>query len=162
MSKAVPVDQTITRAAKIIARCRELAGISDTPGETSRLFLTPATRDAHTLLAWWMRQAGLEARTDDSGSLRAVRPSSHPDAPTLLLFSHIDTVPDAGAFDGPLGVILALAAVEELHDTPLPFHVEIIAFAEEEGARFGRTNPNHIFVPTDEPHGTIEATIRRA
>jgi len=137
MTKAAPAEPTTTRAAKIIARCRELAGISDTPGETSRLFLTPATRDAHTLLTWWMRQAGLESRTDDSGSLRAVRRSAHPDAPTLVLFSHIDTVPDAGAFDGPLGVILALAAVEELHTTPLPFNIEIIAFAEEEGARFG-------------------------
>jgi allantoate deiminase len=138
MSKAVtiPAAPTSTRAAKIIARCRELARISDTPGETSRLFLTPATRDAHTLLTWWMRQAGLEARTDDSGSLRAVRRSAHADAPTLILFSHIDTVPDAGAFDGPLGVVLALAAVEELHNTPLPFNIEIIAFAEEEGARF--------------------------
>ena len=137
MSKAVTAEPTTTRAAKIIARCRELADITDVPGETTRLFLSPATRDAHTLLTWWMRQAGLEARTDDSGSLRAVRRSALPNSPTLLLFSHIDTVPDAGAFDGPLGVILALAAIEELHDTPLPFNIEIIAFAEEEGARFG-------------------------
>lgn len=137
MPKAVTAEPTTTRAARIIARCRELAGITDVPGETTRLFLTPATRDAHTLLTWWMRQDGLEARTDDSGSLRAVRRSSHSDAPTLLLFSHIDTVPDAGAFDGPLGVVLALAAIEELHNTPLPFNIELIAFAEEEGARFG-------------------------
>ncbi len=139
MSKAAPsaAAQSTTRAAKIIARCRELARISDTPGETSRLFLTPATRDAQTLLTWWMRQAGLEARTDDSGSLRGIRRSAHPEAPTLLLFSHIDTVPDAGAFDGPLGIILALAAVEELHGTQLPFNIEIIAFSEEEGVRFG-------------------------
>jgi allantoate deiminase len=126
-----------TRAAKIIARCRELARITDTPGQTSRLFLSPATRDAHTLVSWWMRQANLEARTDDAGNLRATRRSSHTDAPTLLLFSHIDTVPNAGAFDGPLGVLLALAVVEELGATPLPFHIEVIAFAEEEGARFG-------------------------
>jgi allantoate deiminase len=131
------------RAAKIIARCRELARITDTPGETTRLFLSPATRDAHTLLSWWLRQAGLTPRTDDAGNLRAVRPadpsrtSSHPNAPTLLLFSHIDTVPNAGAFDGPLGVLLALAVIEELGQTPLPFHIELIAFAEEEGARFG-------------------------
>jgi allantoate deiminase len=130
-------DPSLTRAARIIARCRELARITDIPGETTRLFLSAATRDAHTLLTWWIRQAGLEARTDDAGNLRAVRPSHIPDASTLVLFSHIDTVPNAGAFDGPLGVLLALAAIEELGITPLPFHIELIAFAEEEGARFG-------------------------
>lgn len=127
---------TQTRAAKVIARCRELARITDVPGETTRLFLSPATRDAHTLLTWWMRQAVLEACTDDIGNLRAVRRSTKDNAPTLLFFSHIDTVPNAGAFDGPLGVILALSVIEELHATPLPFHIEIIAFSEEEGVRF--------------------------
>jgi allantoate deiminase len=139
MSNAVsiPPEITTTRAAKIIARCRELAQITDVPGETTRLFLSSATRDAHTLISWWMREAGLESRTDDAGNLRAIRPSAKLGAPTLVLFSHIDTVPNAGAFDGPLGVILGLAAIEELGATPLPFHIELIAFAEEEGARFG-------------------------
>ena len=126
----------MNRAAKIISRCRELARVTDTPGQTTRLFLSAATRDAHTLITRWMREAGLVARADDVGNLRAVRRSAKKDAPTLVLFSHIDTVPNAGAFDGPLGVVLALAAVEELHATPLPFHVELIAFAEEEGVRF--------------------------
>ena len=130
-------DTSLTRAATIIARCRELARITDIPGQTTRLFLSAATRDAHTLVSWWIRQAGLEARTDDAGNLRATRRDAHPDAPTLVLFSYIDTVPNAGAFDGPLGVLLALAAIEELGHTPLPFHIELIAFAEEEGARFG-------------------------
>ena len=124
------------RAAKVIDRCRELARISDVLGETTRLYLSSATRDAHTLLTWWLRQAGLEARTDDAGNLRAIRRSAKADAPTLVLFSHIDTVPNAGAFDGPLGVLIGLAALEELGATPLPFHVELIAFAEEEGVRF--------------------------
>jgi allantoate deiminase len=136
-SQPVATPPLTTRAAKITSRCRELARITDVPGETTRLFLSPATRDAHTLLNWWLRQAGLDSRTDDAGNLRAVRPAAHPDAPTLVLFSHIDTVPNAGAFDGPLGVLLALAAIEELHQTPLPFAIELIAFAEEEGARFG-------------------------
>jgi allantoate deiminase len=131
-----------TRAATIIARCRELARITDVPGQTTRLFLSPSTRDAHTLIEWWIRQAGLVsplevARADDAGNLRATRRSPHPDAPTLVLFSHIDTVPNAGAFDGPLGVLLALAAIEQLGATPIPFNIELIAFAEEEGARFG-------------------------
>jgi allantoate deiminase len=129
-------DTATTRAAKVIARCRELARITDVPGETTRLFLSPATRDAHTLFVWWMRQAGLEARTDNVGNVRAIRKAATDDAPTLLLFSHIDTVPNAGAFDGPLGVVLALATIEELHATPLPFHIELIAFSEEEGVRF--------------------------
>jgi allantoate deiminase len=138
MSHTPSTTETLaTRAATIIARCRELAGISDIPGETTRLFLSPATRDAHTLLTWWIRQAGLDAHTDDVGNLRATRRSPHDDAPTLVLFSHIDTVINAGAFDGPLGVLLALAAIEQLGATPLPFHIEIIAFSEEEGVRFG-------------------------
>ena len=131
-----------TRAASIIARCRELARITDVPGETTRLFLSPATRDAHTLLAGWIRQAGLvspieAARTDDAGNLRALRRSAVENAPTLVLFSHIDTVPNAGAFDGPLGVLLGLAAIEHLGATPLPFNIDLIAFSEEEGVRFG-------------------------
>jgi allantoate deiminase len=129
--------QATTRAARVIDRCRELARITDVPGETTRLYLSPATRDAHTLIQWWIRQTGMEAHTDDAGNLRAVRRSENEDAPTLVLFSHIDTVPNAGAFDGPLGVLLGLAVIEELHQTPLPFHIELIAFAEEEGARFG-------------------------
>ena len=142
MSKAVIPAHSTTRAATIIARCRELARITDIPGQTTRLFLSPATRDAHTLLAWWIRQAALtspisETRTDDAGNLRDLRRSAHPDAPTLILFSHLDTVPNAGAFDGPLGVLLALAVFEQLGATLLPFHIELIAFAEEEGARFG-------------------------
>ena len=128
-----------SRAARVIARCRELARVTDVPGETNRLFLSPATRDAHTLLGWWMRQAGLDVRVDDVGNLRGLRRSGNHDetTPTLLLFSHIDTVPNAGAFDGPLGVLLGLAAVEELAGEPLPFDLELIAFSEEEGLRFG-------------------------
>ncbi|HSY35511.1 MAG TPA: allantoate amidohydrolase [Acidobacteriaceae bacterium] len=126
-----------TRATTVIARCRELARITDIPNQTTRLFLSPATRDAHTLLEWWIRQANLTARTDDAGNIRATRHSAHDDAPTFVLFSHIDTVTNAGAFDGPLGVLLSLAAIEQLGATPLPFHIELIAFAEEEGVRFG-------------------------
>ena len=98
-------------AQNIIDRCREMARITDVPGETTRLFLSPATRDVHTLLLRWMRDAGLEGRVDDAGNVRALRLGAEPLAPRLLLFSHIDTVPNAGAFDGPLGVVLALEAI---------------------------------------------------
>jgi allantoate deiminase len=125
------------RAAHTISRCRELARISDVAGETTRLFLSEATKGAHALLVSWMMRAGLETRTDDAGNVRGVRRSANADAATLVLFSHIDTVPNAGAFDGPLGVLLALTAIEELGATALPFDIELIAFAEEEGVRFG-------------------------
>jgi allantoate deiminase len=124
-------------AKRIIDRCRELAAVSDMEGETTRLFLSPATRDAHALLMRWMEEAGLEARVDDIGSIRGRRAATMPDAQTLLLFSHIDTVRNAGAFDGPLGVILSIEAVAALGTQPLPFDIEIIAFSEEEGVRFG-------------------------
>ena len=137
MTQVPSTHTSTTHAATIIARCRELARITDVPGETTRLFLSPATRDAHTLITWWIRQTGLESRTDDVGNIRATRRSTHADAPTLVLFSHIDTVPNAGAFDGPLGVLLGLAAIEQLGATPLPFNIELIAFSEEEGTRFG-------------------------
>ncbi len=127
----------MSSAANIIARCRELARITDVPGQTTRPFLSPATRDAHTLVGWWMRQSGLTVRTDDAGSLRGLRACGIPNAPCLVLFSHIDTVPNAGAFDGPLGVVLALEVLAALRDTPLAFDIEVIAFSEEEGVRFG-------------------------
>lgn len=125
------------RAARLLARCRELARVTDVPGTTTRLFLSPATRDAHTLVGWWMRQAGLHVRVDDAGNLRGLRPAADAEAPTLVLFSHLDTVPDAGAFDGPLGVLLGIAVAEELAGASLPFALEVIAFSEEEGIRFG-------------------------
>ncbi|HEX4154860.1 MAG TPA: allantoate amidohydrolase [Acidobacteriaceae bacterium] len=130
--------QSTSRAAKIIDRCRELACITDVPGGTTRLFLSPATREAHTKLLGWMQQAQLETRIDDIGNVRGIRRSAIAGAPTLLLFSHIDTVPNAGPFDGLLGVILSLAAIEELNDqhTILPFNIELIALSEEEGIRF--------------------------
>jgi allantoate deiminase len=128
------MDQAVTR---IIEHCRELAAISDVEGETTRLFLSAATREAHALLIRWMREAGLETRVDDIGSVHGRRAATKPEAPTLLLFSHIDTVRDAGAFDGPLGVVLSIESIAALGYRPLPFHIEVIAFSEEEGVRFG-------------------------
>jgi allantoate deiminase len=124
-------------AQNIIERCRELARVTDVPGQTTRLFLSPATRDAHTLLLWWMRNAGLQGRVDDAGNLRGARLAAGDSAARVVLFSHIDTVPNAGAFDGPLGVVLAIEALEMLAEEPVPFSVEVIAFSEEEGVRFG-------------------------
>ncbi len=136
MSSRSATNRATQLATQIIERCRELARITDIVGETTRTFLSPATQGAHALVLSWMMRAGLATRTDDTGSLHGLRPGQTPDAPTLLLFSHIDTVPNAGAYDGPLGVLLGLAAIEDLRAVELPFAIELIAFSEEEGVRF--------------------------
>jgi allantoate deiminase len=124
-------------AQRIVDRCRELARITDVPGQTTRLFLSPATREAYTLVLRWMREAGLEGRVDDAGNLRGVRLGAEGAGGRAVLFSHLDTVPNAGAFDGPLGVVLALEALTMIREEPLPFSLEVIVFSEEEGIRFG-------------------------
>src|SRR5438874_13678818 len=96
-------------------------------------------RHAHQYVEDWMRQAGMTARRDNIGNLHA-RYEGSGDA-TLLLGSHLDSVRDAGRYDGPLGVMVAIAAVQALHDAGKrpPFAIEVLAFADEEGLRFGAT-----------------------
>src|SRR5207248_1738682 len=85
----------------------------------------------------WMAALGAEVRIDAAGNLRAIYSAVDPDAPRLLLGSHLDSVPDAGAYDGVLGVVIAIALLEALDGRRLPFGIEIVAFSEEEGIRFG-------------------------
>jgi allantoate deiminase len=122
-----------------MARIAQLGGISEEPGRLTRRCLTPALQEAMTLVAGWMQAAGMTIRRDTVGNLIGRYEAAQTPARTLLLGSHLDTVRDAGAFDGPLGVMLALAAVEDLHarGVRLPFAVEVLAFADEEGLRFG-------------------------
>jgi len=90
-----------------------------------------------------MRAAGMKVRVDAAGNLRGVLPAAGPGAPRLLIGSHLDTVANAGAFDGVLGVVLGVALVEEVGaawpgDADLPFAIEVIGFSEEEGMRFAK------------------------
>jgi len=123
-------------ARRIVARCRELAQVSDVPGQTTRLFLSPATRKAHSLVGGWMQEAGLKLRTDAIGNVRGLLGAE--DLPRLLIGSHLDTVIDAGAFDGPLGVILGIELAHASAHEDLPFAIEVIGFSEEEGVRFAK------------------------
>lgn len=124
----------------IVARLGELARISDSPDGITRLYLSPAHRRAADLVAAWMRDAGMTVRFTELGDVVGRYEGTQADAPALWLGSHIDSVANAGAFDGTLGVVTAIAAVEELHDagTRMPFAVEVIAFGDEEG-RFPTT-----------------------
>jgi allantoate deiminase len=119
----------------------ELGAITDEPGRLTRTFLSPAMRAANARVAEWMRGAGLAVREDPVGNLigrleAAPRPRGR--AKTLLLGSHLDTVRDAGRFDGALGVLLPIVALAELRrrGIALPFAVEVLGFSEEEGVRF--------------------------
>lgn len=84
-----------------------------------------------------MQSLGMEARVDAAGNLRGLYAGSGPAAGRLLIGSHLDTVPNAGAYDGVLGVVLGVALVESLAGRRLPFAIEVAGFSEEEGVRFG-------------------------
>ena len=125
-------------AERVIARCREIATYTETPGETYRPFLCASARAVQKLVRGWMERAGMSTRVDDVGNLRGVYAGMNGGGGRLLIGSHLDTVPNAGAFDGILGVVVGLAVVEELRGERLPFGIEVIGFSEEEGVRFGR------------------------
>jgi allantoate deiminase len=93
--------------------------------------------DCHREIEQWMEPLGMTVRIDAAGNLRGVYPAAQLNAPRLLIGSHLDTVPNAGAYDGILGVVLAIALLEELQGRRLPFAIEVLGFSEEEGVRFG-------------------------
>jgi allantoate deiminase len=118
-----------------------LGDLSDEADRLTRQFAGDAMRRANSAVEGWMRDAGMVVRRDNIGNLRGRFEGSTRGAPTLMLGSHLDTVRDAGKYDGPLGVVIAVDAVQRLHDsgTRLPFAIEVIAFADEEGLRFSST-----------------------
>jgi len=124
-------------AEEVIARCRKLASFSEDAGGTRRTFLSAPMRDCHREIAGWLEPLGAQVRVDAVGNLRGFYPGTSPGAPRILMGSHLDTVPNAGAFDGILGVVLAVGLVESLEGRKLPFGIEVIGFSEEEGVRFG-------------------------
>jgi allantoate deiminase len=135
----VPAANYHAAARLAIDRCRKLASLSEETGATTRTFLSPPMRDCHRELSQWVEPLGAEIRIDNAGNFRALCPASAAHAPRLFIGSHLDTVPNAGAFDGVLGVVLGIALVESLHasERKLPFAIEIIGLSEEEGVRFG-------------------------
>jgi allantoate deiminase len=128
-------------ANTVMSRCGTLAGFSEEPDRLTRRFGTPALRAAYAAVAEWMRAAGMDVRQDTLGNLIGRYVADQPNAKTLLLGSHLDSVIDAGRYDGPLGVLVALACVQQLYDQRLrlPFAIELFAFADEEGVRYHTT-----------------------
>jgi allantoate deiminase len=126
---------------EIVSRIHQLAAISEVPDNLTRIFLSPELRAAADLIITWMREAGMSARLDAIGNVCGRYEGDRPRLPCLMLGSHYDTVRDAGKWDGPLGVITAISCVADLNKRGrrLPFAIEVVAFADEEGVRFAST-----------------------
>lgn len=124
-------------AGRTLARCTEIAAFTEQPGHITRTFLSAPMREVHARLDAWAASLGLKTHLDAVGNWHTTHRSTRPDARTLIIASHLDSVPNAGAYDGVLGVVLGLTLLEALRDTPLPYHLRVIGFSEEEGVRFG-------------------------
>ncbi|UER54370.1 allantoate amidohydrolase [Kineosporiaceae bacterium SCSIO 59966] len=127
----------MTTAATVLARCAELDRISARPHRLERFHLTPQHAAANRLTASWMAAAGLTPWQDPAGNQWGRREGRAPGLPALVLGSHLDTVPDAGSYDGMLGVVMAVAVAERLRGADLPVALEVVGFGDEEGTRFG-------------------------
>ena len=126
--------------ARAVARCDALGAVpySDMVGGLFRAYLTPAHRMTVDEVGRWMVAAGMGAQIDPAGNLVGYYPASVPDAPSLVIGSHLDSVRDGGRFDGPLGIMLGIECVAALNTQGrrMPFAIEIYGFGDEEGSRF--------------------------
>jgi allantoate deiminase len=126
---------------RIMGRCDELGRISE-PGEgVTRLYLSPQHRVAADTLLRWMTDAGMDARVDEAGNVVGRYHSQNGGGPYLITGSHMDSVVNAGRYDGPLGVVTSLDCVAVLNarGVRFPFGIEVVAFGDEEGTRFKTT-----------------------
>jgi allantoate deiminase len=128
-------------APRILEHCDALARCSEQPDGLTRVYLSPEQRAAGALVLQWMREAGMKASLDAVGNVVGRYEGERPGLPCLMLGSHLDTVRDAGRYDGMLGVVSAIECVASLsrRNLRLPFAVEVLGFADEEGVRFNAT-----------------------
>ncbi|HEV2976396.1 MAG TPA: allantoate amidohydrolase [Casimicrobiaceae bacterium] len=128
-------------AARILERCDALARCSEQADGLTRVYLSPQQEAANALVLSWMRDAGMKARLDAAGNVVGRYEGERPGLPCLMLGSHLDTVRDAGKYDGMLGVVSAIECVGSLaaRQAKFPFALEVIGFADEEGVRFNAT-----------------------
>src|SRR5882757_156357 len=138
---AIPAKHASALGDEIVGRINRLGTISETPEHLARVFLSPEHKVAADLILSWMVEAGMRAHLDAIGNVCGRYEGDRPGLPCLMLGSHYDTVRDAGKWDGPLGVITAISCVADLHKRGkrLPFAIEIVGFADEEGVRFAST-----------------------
>src|SRR6266581_64429 len=128
-------------AARILERCDALARCSERADALTRVYLSAEQRAANELILPWMRDAGMSARLDAAGNAVGRYEGERLALPCLMLGSHLDTVRDAGRYDGMLGVVSAIECVAALNERRkrLPFAIEVVGFGDEEGVRFATT-----------------------
>ncbi len=153
------------RGARAETRCRELsrAPYSEEADKLTRRFLTPEHRATIDRISVWMREAGMEPRVDAAGSLVARWEGATANAPALVFGSHVDSVRDAGVYDGMLGVLLGLAVVETVRAAgrQFPFAIEVVGFGDEEGSRFqAAMNGSRAFASRLDVDAALAATDR--
>ena len=124
-----------------MARINELASISEEKDGLTRIFGSLEFIEGSRKVLEWMTEAGLETSIDNIGNVKALLPCADPNANTFVIASHIDTVKNAGKFDGPLGVLMGLDLLEEIKrlNKQFPFNILLVAFSDEEGVRFHTT-----------------------
>ncbi|MDJ0921352.1 MAG: allantoate amidohydrolase [Henriciella sp.] len=126
--------------ARVVERCDRLGvqPFSDIKTGLFRAYLTPAHAATINTMVSWMSEAGMSTRLDAAANLIGRYEGNRPNAPALIIGSHVDSVFNAGRYDGPLGVMLGIECVEALHEQGrrLPFAIEVVAFGDEEGSRF--------------------------
>ena len=132
-------DDILPSALRIWEHCEALARCSEQADGLTRVFLSKEQRAASDLALGWMRDAGMTAKLDEIGNCVGRYEGDRPGSPRLVLGSHLDTVRDAGKYDGMLGVVAAIECVHALNKQGkrLPFAIEVLGFADEEGVRFG-------------------------
>jgi OHCU decarboxylase len=125
----------------IMAWSEILGAWSDDEQGLTCAYMTPAHRRTARQLSSWMEEAGMQVQIDAVGNVVGRYPSDIPGARALLTGSHYDTVRNGGKYDGRTGILLPIAVVRHLHQNgvKLPFHLDVIGFAEEEGVRFKST-----------------------
>lgn len=128
-------------AQQVYAHCQQLANFSQASDNMDRRYLTKAHQQANEQVATWMHQAGMKTWQDAVGNQWGRFTSSTPNAPILMIGSHLDTVPNGGKYDGILGVLLPLGLLQYCFDQNItfPFHIDLVGFGDEEGTRFGST-----------------------
>ncbi len=161
-------------AQQAIYRCLRLAECTEEPGRITRRFLTPPFREVHELIQQWMQDAGMRSWIDAAGNLIGVQGDQMTKQgwtkPTILIGSHLDTVPNAGAYDGILGVMIGLAVAERFQNIDLPVSISVVGFSEEEGVRFAQPYlgsaalaghfPSHWLSLRDQVGKTVDEVLR--